>query len=216
MIWILMLTRLSVQKIYLPLTHHLMKEWWILQLSVNWRVPSIYLYHLLLSRLYRGKHVLHTNITRSPELSQVCAISPTVKSWCWTQSTCKCETWKDNIPSILLRVKMLMYVRKYALMLVPNTFTLSAVIHHRTIFVFSVCRSHRSDCVFCRYIETLTPILTNLHPSHIVDQLHDKVSSDVQDQNKIKKQQAKQVRFKQGTVGIVGCKGFYCWWFEVQ
>ena len=93
-------------------------------------------------------------------------------------------------------------------MLVPNTFTSSVVTHHRTIFVISVCRSHRSDCVFCRYIETLTPILTNLHPSHIVDQLHDKVSSDVQDQNKIKKQQAKQVRFKQGTVGSVGCKGF--------
>ena len=57
-------------------------------------------------------------ILSSPQLSQVCAHK------------------KHIIPSILLRVKMLMYVRKFALMLVPNTFTSSVVTHHRTIFVF--------------------------------------------------------------------------------
>ena len=50
-------------------------------------------------------------------------------------------------------------------------------------------------------------MLTNLHPSYLVDQLHDKVSSDVQDQNKIKKQQAKQV-ITGISVGV-----FFDFWF---
>lgn len=64
------------------------------------------------------------------------------------------------------------------------------------------CALYLSACLFVstlplsagRYMEALTPLLSNLHPSYLVDQLHDKVSSDVQDQNKIKKSQAKQVR----------------------
>jgi len=45
-------------------------------------------------------------------------------------------------------------------------------------------------CNWCRYIEAVTPMLSALHPSSIIDGLHFQSTSAVEQQNKLKAAQA--------------------------
>lgn len=45
-------------------------------------------------------------------------------------------------------------------------------------------------CNLCRYIEAVTPMLSALHPSSIIDGLHFQCTSAVEQQNKLKAAQA--------------------------
>jgi len=47
---------------------------------------------------------------------------------------------------------------------------------------------HKSN--YCRYIEAVTPMLSALHPSSIIDGLHFQCTSAVEQQNKLKAAQA--------------------------